>query len=541
MYVECVRSLINLQLISLMTSALPDRKFPRRTSVNHPACFGRFGRVVPLLVLLLMECVGTQAAQREITLYGPMQLTPGDNDVVEDISRRSFRYFWEQMDSRTGLVPDRTRFDGKPDDDPNHRGVASIAATGFGLTALCIGAENRWVSPELASARVRTTLRFFADRAPQEHGWFYHFMDARTGARRWNSEVSSIDTALLLAGVLTAREAFADDPAIVRLATAIYKRVDFPWMLNGSRLTLSHGWKPETGFLPYRWDTYSELMILYLLAIGSPTNPISPEAWYSWNLPVVEVAGHAYIGQGPLFIQQYSQAWVNLRGRGTPHPMAGNCFVPRVDYFANSVAATRGQQAFAHILAPHFPGYTSKIWGITSSESARGYMDWGGSPADRRIDGTVAPSAAGGSLMFAPDICIPAMRAMLVRFGNKIYGRYGFTDAFNPTTGWVSPYFLGIDVGITLLSAENLRTMNVWQWFMSNPDVERSLDFVGYAPDLSLAFEHKNSSIAPERKQAAGGKPRTSRADPPSSAIALRGNDEIPATDFKFRIPITWR
>lgn len=493
---------------------------------------------MPLMVILLMGCVRMQAAPREITLYGPMQLNPIDNDLVEDISRRSFRYFWEQMDPRTGLVLDRARLDGQPDDKPNHRGVASIAATGFGLTALCIGAEHRWVSPELARGRIVTTLRFFADRAPQEHGWFYHFMDAPTGARRWASEVSSIDTALLLAGILTVRQAFADDPEIVRLATATYERVDFAWMLDRTGLTLLHGWKPETGFLPYRWDTYSELMILYVLAIGSPTHPISPQAWYSWRLPVVQVAGHAYVGKGPLFTQQYSQAWVDLRGRGTPHCLEENRLVPRLDYFANSVAATKAQQAFSSVLARHFPGYTANIWGITASQSVRGYVNWGGSLTDPRIDGTVVPSAAGGSLIFAPEICIPALRAMLAQFGKKIYGRYGFTDAFNPTTGWVSPYALAIDVGIILLSAENLRTMNVWQWFMSNPDVERSLDFVGYAPDFSLAFHRKDPTIAPVKEPSDAAHMRRGGV---AREITIASHVEIPVSDFQFPLPVTWR
>ena len=478
----------------------------------------RRGRSLALLALMMPAYVpSTPAAQREITLYGPMQLSPRNNDLVEDISRRSFRYFWEQMDPGTGLVLDRARFDGTPEDQPHHYGVASIAATGFGLTALAIGAEHRWVSPRLARARARTALEFFAYRAPQEHGWFYHFMDTRTGQRSWRCEVSTIDTALLLAGILTARTAFGDDPEIVRLATAIYNRVDFPWMLDPSGLVLRHGWRPETGFLPYRWDTYSEQMILYLLGIGSPTHPISPDAWYSWNLPVVQLAGHAYVGTGPLFTQQYSQAWVDLRGRGVPHPLEKNRFVPRVDYFANSVSATRAQQEFSLMLKPHFPGYSKKIWGITASESARGYVNWGGSLADTRIDGTVVPSAAGGSLVFAPDICIPAMRAMVDRFGKTIYGRYGFTDAFNPNTGWISPYVLGIDAGIILLSAENLRTMNVWQWFMSNADVERGLDFVGYAPDLSLAFSNRAPTVTPEKKPPPTGKNPLPAPSPPPS------------------------
>ncbi len=228
-----------------------------------------------------------------------------DVDLVDDISRRSFRFFWEQTNLHTGLVLDRASVNGATEDNPRHRGVASIASTGFGLTALCIGAEHRWVSPELAR----------------------------------------IDTALLLGGVLTVRQAFRDDPEIVQLATTIYNRVDFPWMLHGST-TLSHGWTPERGFLRHRWDTYSEHMILYLLAIGSPTQPIAPAAWYTWKLPIVAVGEYSYIGGGPLFIQQYSQAWVDLRDRvATQAPM--EYFRPRVNYFANSVTATRAQQAFS--------------------------------------------------------------------------------------------------------------------------------------------------------------------------------------------------
>lgn len=524
---------------TLRTSTSLVCETPQQITVNPqngPAWIKR-----AILLMLLLITVGgarVEAAPRVVTLYGAMQLDAVDNDLVEDISRRSFRYFWEQADPQTGLVLDRARLDGRPEDDPNHRGVASIAATGFGLTALCVAADHRWVSPKLVEARIRDTLNFFAYQAPQEHGWFYHFMDARTGQRRWQSEVSSIDTALLLAGILTARAAFADDPEIVRLATLIYERVDFTWMLDGSGLILSHGWTPEKGFLPYRWDTYSEMMILYVLAIGSPTHPISPDAWYSWSLPIVQMAGHAYVGTGPLFTQQYSQAWVNLRGRGTPHPRKKDQLVPRVDYFANAVAATEAQHDFSSTLAHHFPGYTSKIWGITSSESPRGYVDWGGSLADPRIDGTVVPSAAGGSLMFAPDICIPAMRAMLVRFGKTTYGRYGFTDAFNPTTGWVSPYVIGIDVGITLLSAENLRTTNVWLWFMSNPDVERSLDFVGYAPDLSLAFNWND--LAVDHPKDSNGSPAKQESTTPSK-ISTSDDVALPASDFKFPIPVTWR
>jgi hypothetical protein len=411
-----------------------------------------------------------------------------DNDLVDDISRRSFRYFWEQTNARTGLVLDRAYTNGKAEEKTER--VASIAATGFGLTAFCIAADHRLISQEAARERVLAALRFFASAAPQEHGWFYHYMDPITGERAWHSEVSSIDTALLLGGVLTARQYFKDDSEIVDLATSIYNRIDFPWMMDGSQRYFSHGWTPERGFLPYRWNTYSELLILYVLGIGSPTHPISGETWDAWKLPLVGVGNYRFVGGGPLFIHQYSLAWLDLRDRFTAESAPvdsitlSDSIVPRVNYrvnyFLNAVTATRAQQEiFSKKLSREFPGYSANIWGVTSSDSDKGYTDWGSSPTDPRIDGTVVPSAAAGSLMFTPDICIPALRTMLVKYGKKIYGRYGFADAFNPTTGWVSQYVIGIDVGITLLSAENLRTGNVWQWFMSNAEPERALDLVG--------------------------------------------------------------
>jgi hypothetical protein len=399
-------------------------------------------------------------------------MSQSDDRLLEDATHRAFLYFWEQSDPSTGLTADRVRVDGSPHDE-QHRDVASIAATGFALTALCVAAERGWVTEAAARDRVRATLRFFADRATNEHGWFYHWMDMRTGERRWRSEISSIDTALLLAGVLTVRQRFRSDLEIVRLATRIYERVDFAWMLAGHPTLLSHGWKPETGFLESRWDHYCEHAILYLLAIGSPTHPIPPCSWSAWSRPRIAYGGYEYVsGKDPLFVHQYSHAWVDFRGRRDRWP-------PRLDYFENSVAATRAHRQFCLDLRSEFPGYSETIWGITASDSAKGYVAWGGPPRDPAIDGSVVPCAAGGSLMFAPDICVPALRAMRERYGDRVYGRYGFADAFNPSTGWVGPDYVGINVGITILSAENLRTGAVWRWFMRNPEIPRALGLAG--------------------------------------------------------------
>jgi hypothetical protein len=431
-----------------------------------------------LLLFLLLTFILTNPASLYIyaaeSALPQHSLSARDEGFLEDLERRMFLYFWEQADPMTGLVRDRARTDGSPLDE-NHRDVASIASTGFGLTALCIAAERNWVKPQQALERVRATLRYFAERAEQFHGWFYHWLDAKTGARRWNSEVSSIDTALLLAGVLTARQKFSGDAEVVRLATRIYERVDFAWMLNGHPVLLSHGWKPESGFLKPRWDTYSEDMILYMLAIASPAHAISPRSWYAPRRERMTFGGYTYVTTKgvPLFIHQYSHAWIDYRHR---RELRG---IWHTDYFINSINATRAHRAFCISLAPEFPGYGPDMWGITASDSIKGYVAWGGPPRDPAIDGSIVPSAAGGSLMFTPDISLMTLRRMREKFGEKVYGKYGFVDAFNPNDGWVDTDVIGINLGIMLLSAENLRTGNVWRWFMRNREIPRAMSLIG--------------------------------------------------------------
>jgi hypothetical protein len=394
-----------------------------------------------------------------------------DDAFLEDLSRRTFMFFWEQTDPQTGIVRDRARTDGSPPDE-RARDIGSIASVGFGLTGMCIAAERGWLRREQVLDRTRTTLRVFAGRMEQEHGWFYHFVNLHTGAREWKSELSSIDTALLLAGVLTVRRCFADDAAIVRDAESMYRRVDFQWMLAGHPTLLAHGWKPESGFLQARWDHYCELMILYLLGIGSPAHPIPAESWGAWSRPTMTFERYQYVsGADPLFVHQYSHAWVDFRGRTERHT--------GIDWFENSVTATRAHKAFCLGLSREFPGYSGDVWGISASDSQKGYVAWGGPPRHKDIDGSVVPAAAAGSLMLAPDLALPAVREIHRRFGNAVFARYGFADAFHPTTGWVNPDVIGIDLGITLLSAENLRTGRIWTWFMQNPEITTALERAG--------------------------------------------------------------
>ena len=296
-----------------------------------------------------------------------------------------------------------------------------------------------------------------------------------TGAREWKSEVSSIDTALLLGGVLSAGQCFASDAEIPGLADAIYRRLDFAWMRNGHPTLLSHGWRPETGMIVHRWDAFSEAMILYLLGLGSPTQPLPADSWRAWVRPVLEWESFRYVTHaGPLFLHQYSHAWIDFRAWRDPEP-------PH-DWFENARVATHANRRYCRTIANRFPGYSDLIWGITASDSRQGYRAWGGPPPDPQVDGTVVPCAAAGSLMLTPEIALPALQALREQFGDRLYGRYGFADAFHPTDGWVNPHVIGIDLGITLLSAENLRSGNVWRWFMANPAIQNGLERAGFTP-----------------------------------------------------------
>jgi hypothetical protein len=392
---------------------------------------------------------------------------PADEQLLEEIEKALFLFFWEQVDPYVGLVKDRTQRNG-----PDTREIGSIASTGFGLTALSIADHRGWMETKKLKERVRATLKFFAQRAQHQHGFFYHWMNIHTANREFNSEISSIDTALLLCGVLCCRTQF-EDAEIQDLATKIYERVDWPWMLSGGK-TLSHGWRPESGFIPTRWDVYCELMMVYLLALGSPTHPIPADSWDAWKRPTFEYEGYQYVGSNaPLFVHQYSQAWFDFRGKHDHY----------ADFFENSVIATRVHKKWCLSLAKQFPDYSENLWGITASDSAHGYVVWGGPPSMGPIDGTIVPSAAGGSLAFLPEDSMAVMRTIREQYGKKVWSRYGFADAFNPLKNWVNPDVIGINVGITMLMAENARTGFVWDIFMKNEDAQRGMMRAGFKPN----------------------------------------------------------
>jgi hypothetical protein len=392
------------------------------------------------------------------------RLTRADDLLLDEIERRGCLFFAEQASPNTGQVLDRAKWVGSNGAlDP--RRMASTAATGFGLSALCIAHHRGYQPRARVVEQVRRTLRFHAEVLPHDHGFFSHFNDVETGAAWRHSEISSIDTALFLCGVLTARAYFHADREIVRLATELYNRVEWPWMLNGGN-TFSMGVR-DGKFLKDRWEHYCELMMLYLLAIGSPTHPVDPACWDAFTRPTMEFGGYKYISsKDPLFVHQYSHAWFDFRNKRDRY----------ANYFDNSVLATRAHLAFCLSLGEP---YSADYWGISASDTRHGYEAWGGPPRLGRPDGSVVPYATAGSLPFLPVDCLRVQHA-LRQFSDLAWGRYGYCDAFDPQDKWYDPDVLGIDIGIAVLMAENLRSGFVWQTFGRNPEVAVAFRRAGF-------------------------------------------------------------
>ena len=434
--------------------------------------------------------------------------TPAQTAFLDTVEHRTFDWFWETTNPRNGLVPDRW---------PT-KSFSSVAAIGFGLTSYLVGVERRWITREQARSRVLTTLRFLwaAPQGPQPagvtgyRGFFYHFLDMESGQRFQRVELSTIDTGLLLMGVLACREYFdrADpaDSTVRALADSIYLRVDWPWAQNGAA-SLSMGWHPETGFIRARWIGYNEAMLLYALALGSPTHPIGPDAWKAWTAGYKweRFYGSQYVMFAPLFGHQYSQVWIDYRGIRDAY-MSGR----GIDYFVNSRRATLAQRGYAIANPGRWRGYSDTVWGLTASDGPldstfveagrqrqfHTYWARGAGTGEINDDGTIAPAAVGGSVPFAPEVAIPALVAMRRRYSDALFTRYGFVDAFNPTltdsslhvsqgrivpgVGWFDTDHLGIDQGPILLMIENHRTGLVWRLLRANPYVARGLCRSGF-------------------------------------------------------------
>jgi hypothetical protein len=427
---------------------------------------------------------------------------------LDTLERRTFDFFWETTNPANGLTPDRWP-------TPS---FSSVAAVGFALTAYPVGVQRGYITRADAAERTLATLRFFW-RAPQgesatgvtgHHGFFYHFLDMQTGQRYQTVELSTIDTALLLAGALFAQSWFDRDDAaeteIRALADSIYRRVEWPWVQVRVQ-AISMGWHPERGYITADWRGYNEAMLLLVLALGSPTHPVGPEVWdgytstYQWGT----FHGYEHVGFGPLFGHQYSHVWIDFRGIQDEY-MRGR----GIDYFENSRRATLAQREYAIANPMGWTDYGPDVWGLTASDGPVGamlpvngeerrfwtYMARAASFTEVRDDGTIVPTAAGGSIPFAPEVTIPALMAMRERYGEHLFQQYGFLDAFNPTfrftdvalqhgrvvpdVGWFDGDYLGIDQGPILLMLEKHRSELVWETMKRNPYIVTGLCRAGF-------------------------------------------------------------
>lgn len=400
-----------------------------------------------LIILAFCSACATEASEDSNspgTLTGPAD-SP-DEKFLDKLEYDSILYFLRESNPANGLIKDSSR-PGSP---------ASTATIGFGLTAICIGHSRGWIEEKDAYDVILKTLETFRDTVPNEKGFFYHFLDMRTGQRAWNCEASSIDTALFLAGALFAGEYFKGTE-IEDVARELYERVDWPWMLNDKNI-LCMGWKPEEGFLWYYWDSYSESMILYALAIGSPTNPIPSEYWLEWRRPVDSYKDYniVYCPTGSIFTYQYSHAWIDFRQLVDEDG---------INYYNNSVNAVKANRQFCIDNSTTYKGYGEDSWGLSACLGPDGYKGYGAKPGEGFNDGTIPPCGIAGSIAFDP---IPSLKGLKNLYENKkfLYGKYGFKDAFNADKNWWAEEYLGIDVGITVLMIENYRTGLVWNKFM---------------------------------------------------------------------------
>lgn len=399
--------------------------------------------------------------------------------MLDNIQQFTFDYFWEQASAGNGLIKDRSA----------SWSPASIAATGFGLSAICVGVDHGWVTRTAAAQRVRTTLETFWN-GPQGSGasgvigykgLFYHFLDMGTATRTWDCELSTIDTALLFAGMLDCKQYFGgaepDEIAIRALADSIYYRADWDFMRNG-QTGIEMGWLPTTGFTTFGlWQGYNEAMILYLLALGSPTHPVPTSAWTYWmsGYDWLTYYGYSYVNFPPLFGHQYTHCWVDFRQRQDAFGRARS-----ITYFENSRRATLAQRAYAAANPGGWVGYSDSLWGLTASDIKNGYAARGAPPA-MNDDGTITPTAPISSIAFAPDEVLPVIRNLYTNYP-AAFGGYGFVDAFNPSLNpvWYDTDYLGIDEGPIVLMIENHRTGRVWNRFMENADVLNGLSRAGF-------------------------------------------------------------
>ncbi len=428
--------------------------------------------------------------------------------LLDTLGERTFRWFWDVTDPRTGLTPDRWP----------RKDFSSVAAIGFAFTAYPIGVERGWITREQAAARTLATLRYLwelpqgpAPRGMGGHeGFFYHFLEFDTGHRFKTVELSTIDTALLLGGALFCQSYFTGatggEPAIRAYADSLYRRVNWPWAIARAP-ALSMGWHPERGFIRSDWKGYNEAIIAIVLGLGSPTHPLGADSWDAWTSTYAwhEFMGQPHLDFAPLFGHQYSHVWIDFRGIRD-----GYMRTKGIDYFENSRRATLAQRQYAISNPMGWRGYGADVWGLTASDGPldstmtvdgtvrrfHSYWARGVAATEQRDDGTIAPTAAVASIVFAPEVAVSATVAMRERFGGLAFGTYGFLDAFNPTLrdpaiplrhgridaqhGWVDSDYLGIDQGPIIAMLENWRSELVWKTMRTNPYIIRGLQRAGF-------------------------------------------------------------
>jgi hypothetical protein len=408
--------------------------------------------------------------------------------LLDTLQQTSFGFFWNEANPSNGLIKDRS----------TSSSPCSIASVGFGLSAICTGVDHGWITREQARQRVLTTLQTFWN-GPQGSGssgvigykgFFYHFLDMNTATRTWSCELSSIDSALLFAGILDTRQYFTqDDPSeimIRALADSIYRRADWDWFRNGG-FGVQMGWLPGSGFSTFgTWYGYNEGMIIYILALGSPTHPLVPDycwqAWtstYNWHT----YYGYTYVVFPPLFGHQYSHCWVDFRNIQDAYMSSKG-----IDYFENSRRATLAQQAYCIANPGGFTGYAADCWGLTASDGPSGYNARGAPPA-QNDDGTITPTAPAGSIAFAPEIVIPTLQHFYDAYAANLWGPYGFRDAFNLTQNWWGTDYIGIDEGPIVMMIENYRTGAIWDRFMQNEYVQLGLVRAGFTGVVAVPDE----------------------------------------------------
>ena len=414
--------------------------------------------------------------------------------TLDQLQRAAFDYFLQSVNPANGLIADTSR----------KNSASSIAVVGFGLSAYPVAVERGWMTRTDAVERSLATLRFFHDsdqsgspEATGYMGFYYHFLDMHTGARVWRSELSMIDSALLLAGALTGARYFTEDTAseilLRKLVDVLYRRVDWPWAQGGGT-TIRHGWKPECGFLHYGWEGYNEAIVLYVLALGSPTHPLEGDCYQAWTATYQweNLYGYDFLYAGPLFVHQFSHAWIDFRGIQDRFMREKRC-----DYFENSRRATEVQREYARRNPHGFTGYDEHCWGLTACDGPShelpelvherrrlfGYAARGVPYGPD--DGTLGGWAALASLPFAPEIALCAARNMLERYPEMLPAQQ-YTSGFNPSlTGadgaaWVSGGHFGLDQGIVVMMIENYRTQLIWRLMRECPYVGTGLRRAGF-------------------------------------------------------------